>query len=52
MDLKRVGRSVALVKVGSPSKDGPEPGAGSLDIYYIRDDVAWDVVKEIRLAEK
>ena len=52
MDLKRVGRSVALVKVGSPSKDGPEPGVGSLDIYYIRDDVAWDVVKEIRLAEK
>ena len=52
MDLKRVGRSVALVKVGSPSKDGPEPGAGSLDIYNIRDDVAWDVVKEIKLAEK
>jgi len=52
MDLKRVGRSVALVKVGGPPKEGPEPGAGSLDIYYIHDDVAWDVVKEIRLAEK
>jgi len=52
MDLKRVGRSVALVKVGGPPKEGPEPGAESLDIYYIHDDVAWDVVKEIGLAEK
>ena len=52
LDLKRVGRSVALVKVGGPSKEGPEAGAGSLDIYYINDDVAWEVVKEIGLAEK
>ncbi len=52
MDLKRVGRSVALVKVGGPPKEGPEPGAESLDIYYIHDDVGWDVIKEIGLAEK
>jgi uncharacterized protein (DUF58 family) len=52
LDLKRVGRSVALVKVGGPSKEGPEPGADNLDIYYIHDDVAWDVVKEIGLATK
>ena len=52
LDLKRAGRSVALVKVGSPSREGPEPGAESLDIYYIHDDIAWDVVKEIGLAEK
>jgi hypothetical protein len=52
LDLKRAGRSVALVKVGGPSREGPEPGEGHLDIYYVRDDVAWDLVKEIGLAEK
>jgi uncharacterized protein (DUF58 family) len=52
LDLKRVGRSVALVKVGGQSKEGTEPGAGGLKVYYISDDVAWDVVKAIGLTEK
>jgi uncharacterized protein (DUF58 family) len=46
LDLKRAGRSVALVKVGG---DMPEAGAGNLAVYHIRDDVAWDLVKEIGL---
>jgi len=46
LDLKRVGRSVALVKVGG---EAPEVGEGSLPIYHINDDVAWDLVKEIEL---
>jgi uncharacterized protein (DUF58 family) len=46
LDLKRVGRSVALVKVGGPS---PEISGGELPVYHIRDKAAWDVVKEIGL---
>jgi uncharacterized protein (DUF58 family) len=46
LDLKRAGRSVALVKVGG---DVPETGTGNLAVYHIRDDVAWDLVKEIGL---
>ncbi len=46
LDLKRVGRSVALVKVGG---EAPEVSEGSLPIYHINDDVAWDLVKEIEL---
>jgi uncharacterized protein (DUF58 family) len=52
LDLKRVGRSVALVKVGGPSKERPELSAGDLKIYSISDEAAWDVVKELGLKEK
>jgi uncharacterized protein (DUF58 family) len=52
LDLKRVGRSVALVKVGGKSEERPELSAGDLKVYYIRDDVAWDVVKEIGLKDE
>jgi len=48
LDLKRVGRSVALVKVGG---EVTETGIGHLPVYHINDDVAWDVVKEIGLKE-
>ncbi len=48
LDLKRVGRSVALIKVG-----GTLPGAGSnaLRVYHIPDKVAWEVIPEIALKE-
>ena len=52
LDLKRVGRSVALVKVGGVPKEGPEPGYGDLKVYYVSDEAAWEVVKEIGLTEK
>jgi uncharacterized protein (DUF58 family) len=52
LDLKRVGRSVALVKVGGKSGERPELGAGGLKVYYINDEAAWNVVKEIGLKEK
>jgi uncharacterized protein (DUF58 family) len=49
LDFKRVGRSVALIKVGGASGEGPELRAGNLDVYHINDDTAWDLVKEIGL---
>jgi uncharacterized protein (DUF58 family) len=52
LDLMRVGRSVALVKVGGSPQERPVLGAEGLKVYYISDDTAWDVVKEIGLAEK
>lgn len=48
LDLKRVGRSIALVKVGG---EAPEVSDGNLPVYHIRDDVAWELVKEIGLKE-
>jgi hypothetical protein len=51
LGLQRVGRSVALVKVGGDSRERPELGAGDLKVYYISDAVAWDVVKELGLKE-
>jgi uncharacterized protein (DUF58 family) len=52
MDLKRVGRSVALVKVGGVPKEGRQTVYGDLKVYYVSDDAAWEVVKEIGLVEK
>jgi uncharacterized protein (DUF58 family) len=52
LDLKRVGRSVALVKVGGKSGERPHLEAGDLKVYYISDEAAWNVVKEIGLKEK
>ena len=49
LDLKRVGRSVALVQVGGAA---PEVSAGNLEVYHISDDVAWDLVKQIGLKEE
>lgn len=48
LDLKRVGRSVALVKVGGKA---PEVGTGNLPVYHINDDIAWELIKEIGLEE-
>jgi len=48
LDLKRIGRSVALIKVGG---DVPELSTRNLPIYHIRDDVAWDVIEQIGIKE-
>jgi uncharacterized protein (DUF58 family) len=48
LDLKRAGRAAALVKVGG---DMPDAGTGDLAVYHIKDEVAWDLVKEIGLRE-
>ncbi len=48
MDLKRLGRSVALVKVGG---EKPELYNTRLPVYHISDDIAWDLIKEIGLDE-
>jgi uncharacterized protein (DUF58 family) len=48
LDLKRVGRSVALIKVGG---EVPETGAGNLAVYHINDDIAWDLIEQIGLRE-
>jgi uncharacterized protein (DUF58 family) len=49
LDLKRVGRSVALVQVGGAV---PEVSAENLKVYHISDDIAWDLVKQIGLKEE
>jgi uncharacterized protein (DUF58 family) len=46
LDLKRVGRSVALIKVGG---DAPGVSTDNLSVYHIHDDVAWDVVEQISM---
>jgi uncharacterized protein (DUF58 family) len=48
LDLKRVGRSVALVAVGGPA---PEMINGHIPLYHISDDVAWELVKQIGIKE-
>jgi uncharacterized protein (DUF58 family) len=46
MDLKRAGRSVALIKVGGTA---PEVSTDDLSVYHISDDIAWDVIEQIGL---
>jgi uncharacterized protein (DUF58 family) len=48
LDLKRVGRSVALVAVGSEVE---EVSADHFPVFRVSDDVAWALVKEIGLQE-
>ena len=52
LDLKRVGRSVALVKVGGTPRERLELSAGNLAVYHINDNIAWELVKQIGLVEK
>jgi uncharacterized protein (DUF58 family) len=52
LDLQRLGRSVALVRIGGFSKEGPDISAGGLKVYHVSDATAWDAVKEIGLVEK
>jgi uncharacterized protein (DUF58 family) len=48
LDIKRAGRSVALIKVGGTP---PETGNDALSVYHIPDKAAWELVKEIGLNE-
>jgi len=48
LDLKRVGRSVALVIVGG---EMPEVSIAHFPVYRVSDDIAWELVKEIGLKE-
>ncbi len=49
LDLKRVGRSVALIKIGGKDL---KTDTGTLPLYEIKDDIAWDVLNEINMVEK
>ncbi len=44
LDLKRVGRSTALIKVGG---EAPEIYSDSLSVYHISDAAAWEVIEQI-----
>lgn len=48
LDLKRLGRSVALIKVGG---EPPEITEGNLSTYHVRDEVPWEVVEEIHVRD-
>ena len=48
LDLKRLGRSVALIKVGG---EPPQVTEGNLSTYHVRDDVAWEVVEDIDIQD-
>jgi uncharacterized protein (DUF58 family) len=49
LDLRRAGRSVALITIGDK---GRKTDTANLPVYQIPDDVAWDILKEINLVEK
>ena len=48
MELKRVGRSVALVKVGGAKLERWE---ADFPVYHVDDKIAWELVQEIGLKE-
>ena len=48
LDLKRVGRSVALIKIGG---EVPEVDTRHLAVYHVSDDIASEVVEQIGLKE-
>jgi hypothetical protein len=61
LDLRRPGRSTALIKIGGGTRHGPQTKpqdnrsgathggrrAGELPVYHIPDDVAWKVIQSI-----
>ena len=49
LDMKRLGHSVSLIKVGGSVEDIHAP---NLPVYHITDETAWKLVKEINLVEK
>jgi uncharacterized protein (DUF58 family) len=51
MDLRRVGRSVALVVVGGAPLEGQENITGHMPVFHVSDDTAWNLVQEIGLKE-
>jgi uncharacterized protein (DUF58 family) len=48
LNLKRVGRSVALITVGGQA---PEQGAIGIPCYHVTDKIAWELVTSIGLKE-
>ncbi|MFA5309878.1 MAG: DUF58 domain-containing protein [Dehalococcoidales bacterium] len=51
LDLRRVGRSLALVVVGGAPIEGEETLTGHLPIFRVSDETAWNLVQEIGLKE-
>ncbi|MGD1120304.1 MAG: DUF58 domain-containing protein, partial [Dehalococcoidales bacterium] len=51
MDLRRVGRSMALVVIGGAEIGGEENVYGHIPVFRVSDETAWNVVKEIGLKE-
>ncbi|MCX7911906.1 MAG: DUF58 domain-containing protein [Dehalococcoidales bacterium] len=51
VDLKRVGRGVALVMVGGEKKELASSAGGGVSVYQVTDEVAWQLVEEIGLVE-
>jgi uncharacterized protein (DUF58 family) len=49
LDLRRVGRSVAMVVVGGSATAGTEILTGHIPVYRVSDDIAWDLVQKIGL---
>ena len=49
LDLKRVGRSVTLIVIGSEIKD---VNAAHFPVYRVSDEVAWELIKEIKFNEE
>ena len=49
LDLRRVGRSVALVVVGGSAAEEWENLAGHIPVYRVSDDIAWELVQKIGL---
>ena len=51
LDLKRVGRSVALVAVGSKEEEIENIRTGHIPVFNVSDEVAWEIVQKIGLKE-
>jgi len=49
LDLKRVGRSVTLIVIGSEVQ---ELNAAHFPVYYVSDAVAWELINEIKYKEE
>jgi len=48
LDLKRPGRSTALIKLGGEPLDEP---SGKLPVYHISDNAAWEVIESIGISD-
>jgi uncharacterized protein (DUF58 family) len=49
LDIKRKGRSTALVKVGGKP---PEPIEENLGVYHVADELPWEVLEHINMEDK
>ena len=51
LDLKRVGRSIALVTIGGTDAEGQGIHTGRIPVYNVSNDIAWELVQQIGLKE-